>query len=161
MSTLLNPRMLLAITGALSDGLLPPVVTAAINHAVNPSLPVGSGAGSVNLEYHTPVIVTSGSPLVLDLTSLTDPLGNAIAFAVVTAILLTNDSTTATNDLSLGGGTTPLVATCPLPAQASGGAVAFLAPASGLPVTGGSTNKLQIAAAAGSAVPGRLTILGR
>jgi hypothetical protein len=153
--------MLLAITGALSDGLAPPVVTASINHTVNPSLPVGSGSGSVNLEYHTPVTVTSGSPLVLDLTNLTDPLGNAIAFAVVTAILLTNDSTTTGNDLSLGGGTTPLVATCPLPAQAAGGAVAVLAPAAGLTVTSGSTNKLQIAAAAGSAVPGKLTILGR
>jgi hypothetical protein len=161
MSTLLNPRMLLAVTGALSDGLLPPVVTAAINHAVNPSLPVGSGSGNVNIEFHLPFTVTSGSLLVLDLTNLTDPLGKAIAFAVVTAILLTNDSTTATNDLSLGGGTNALVANCPLPAQAAGGAVAFLAPAAGLPVTSGSTNHLQIAANAGSAVPGRLTILGR
>jgi hypothetical protein len=153
--------MVLAITGALSDGLSPPVVTASINHTVNPSLPVGSSSGSVDIEYHTPVTVSSGSPLVLDLTNLTDPLGNAITFAVVTAILLTNDSTTTTNDLSLGGGTHPLIATCPLPAQASGGAVAFLAPAAGLTVSSGSTNNLQISAAAGSAVPGKLTILGR
>jgi hypothetical protein len=161
MSTLLNPRISLAITGAISDGLTPPVVTGSINHTVNPSLPVGTSSGSVNLEYHASIAVSSGSPLVLDLTNLTDPLGQPITFAVVNAILLTNDSTTATNDLSLGGGTHPLIATCPLVAQATGGAVAFLAPAVGMPVTSGSTNNLQIAAAAGSAVPGRLTILGR
>ena len=80
MSTLLNPRMLLAITGALSDGLAPPVVTASINHTVNPSLPVGSGSGSVNHEYHTPVAVTSGSPLVLDLTNSAFWLG-VVGFA--------------------------------------------------------------------------------
>lgn len=161
MSILQNPKVTLAITGAIGDGASPPVVNASINHTVSLSLPVGTSAGDVNIEYYRPIAVSVGTPLVLDLTNLTDPLGNSISMSVVTAILLSNESTTTGQDLTLGGGTHPLFAAMPVPAQAGGGAVGVLAPASGFAVVSGTSNTLQVTAAAGSGVPGRLTILGR
>jgi hypothetical protein len=51
------------------------------------------------------------TPTTIDLTSLTDPFGNAVNFATVKNLLIINND--ATNSLTIGGGTNGLFAALP------------------------------------------------
>jgi hypothetical protein len=82
--------------------------TGTINHTVTSIPPIGSAAGSQDLEHSKTYLVTSGTPLVLDVTALADPQGATQNFAHVTGILVSNDSTTAGQDATVGGGSNPL-----------------------------------------------------
>ena len=131
-----------------------------VNHGVSSIPPIGSSAGSQDLEHSKAYTVATGTPLVLDVTALADPQGTTQNFAHVTAILISNDSTTAAEILTVGGGSNPLLATWGETVQPNGGAYALINPNPGLVVSGSAKN-IQIAAASGAAVAIKVTVKGR
>lgn len=158
--TMTNPQVSLQISASLTGGAAPATASSAVAHTIANALTSGSGAGQVNKTYSSAFTVTSGSPLVLDLTTgLVDPLGNALVFSEVSAILISNDSTTAGQDFTIGGGTNPLFASAPNIVAANGGAWMILNPTAQITVD--STHKtVQISVAAGTSVPGKITVIG-
>jgi hypothetical protein len=159
--TMNNPQVSAQINASLSGGAAPATASSNIAHNVANALVVGASAGQVNKAYSSPFTVSNGSPLVLDLnTGLTDPLGNALVFTKVAAILISNDSTTTGEDFTLGGGTNPLFTTAPNIVAAKGGAYLIVNPVAQITVD--STHKtIQIAVAAGTNVPGKITVIGQ
>jgi hypothetical protein len=65
----------------------------------------GSGANQVNLK-HSKTYVLAAAPLDLDLTSLTDVVGNAVTFAKIRSISVVNKSTTDGQVVVVGYATT-------------------------------------------------------
>lgn len=121
---------------------------------------IGTVTNQVNLVFQNDFIVATGTPLTFDLTSLVDPAGSAINFGHVTHLHIENLSAVAGEDLTVGGGTNGLFAADPKPIRANGGNVQHADPNPGILVDG--THKIvQLAAAAGTAVLGRITIMGR
>lgn len=121
---------------------------------------IGTVTNQVNLVFQNDFTVATGTPITFDLTSLTDPAGAAINFGHVTHFHVENFSTITGEDLTIGGGTNGLFAADPKPVRANGGNVQHADPNPGILVDG--THKIiQLAAAAGTAVLGRITIIGR
>jgi len=79
----------------------------------------------------------------------------------VCAILVENDSTTAGQDMTIGGGTHPVSATDSGTAQANGGVWLMWNPNPGYAVSAGSADTITVTVAAGTNVAGKITILGR
>ena len=159
-STLSSPQVSAAIVSTITGGASPAPSTANVNHAAARTPTVGSGAGNVNKIYSAAFTVTNGAPLSLDLTALTDPLGQANNFGTVYSILITNDSTTAGQDFTCFGGTNGLIATSTELCYANGGAKLLDTGTTGITVDG--THKIiTIAVAAGTAVPGKITVIGK
>jgi hypothetical protein len=69
----------------------------------------GSGDGQANNLTGGTLSITSGTPVVLDLNSLLNPDGSACSFADLLLVAFWNYSTTAGQDLVVGGGTDPVV----------------------------------------------------
>jgi hypothetical protein len=157
-TTLSSPAISASITAGLASGLLSGTVT---HEPAQQTPAVGTNAGNVNLLYSADFTVSSGSPLTLDLSSIADAAGNTAIFGHVTCWLVENRSTNAAELMTLGGGSNALI-----PArtgadviQANGGFDLMAAPTG---IVRDATHKtFQIAVASGTAVPGRLTILGR
>lgn len=160
-SALTSPKVGLSLTCNLTGGVAPAIASCPVNHTISPTIAASSAAGGADLVYATAGTVTSGTPVVIDLTTgLTDPLGVALVFAHVVAIMVTNDSTTVGQTLTVGGGTNPILASESDPVQANGGGFVVVAPNPGFTVD--STHKtLQVLVAAGTSVPYKLTVLGR
>jgi hypothetical protein len=134
--------------------------TGALNHSLASNYAVGSAAGQVDTVYTAGRSVSgAGSPDSVVLSSLTDPAGNAIAFAHVVDLILEN--TDANNTLSVGGGGDAVAwlpaAGMAVPPQS---ALVLHVPA-GLAVTAGSADHLQVSIAAGANFGYTLTIAGR
>lgn len=159
-TTLVTPKVAIAATSQTTSGVAPATVVGTVAQSTTWAPTVGTAVGNVNLLYSAAQTVTNGTPLVLDLTSLTDPNGNAVVFAHVQAIVVTNNSIVAGQDLTIGGGTNPL-STDLHTAQANGGAAAIIAPNPGFAVVGSSTNNLKVVVAAGTTVPFSISIYGR
>jgi hypothetical protein len=158
-TTLSSPAISSSITAGLASGLLSGTVT---HEPAQQTPAVGTNAGNVNLAYSADFTVSSGSPLTLDLSSIADAAGNTAVFGHVTHWLVENRSTNAAELMTLGGGSNPLI-----PArsgadviQANGGYDLKASPNPGI-VRDATHKTFQIAVASGTAVPGRLTILGR
>lgn len=161
MSILTNPALAFNLTANLAGGIANAPTRTAIADATAINLNVGTASGNVNLAYSGNVSVVSGTPLVIDLTALTNPDGGAVSFTNVLAVKLTNNGTAA-GTLTMGGGTNPVFGAFPVAAQGGTngtGVTGFYSP-NGITVAGGSSNNLQIVSSAGT-VPGSLTILGR
>lgn len=111
--------------------------------------------------------VTNGAPDTIDLAgSLTDVFGNALTFAKVTAIIVSNRSTTAAEIMTIGAGTNPLlnwvIATGDGVKIGPGGLFMQVDPSlAGYAVTAGTGDVLQISVAAGTAVPYDMVVIGR
>ncbi|HEX8323477.1 MAG TPA: hypothetical protein VF595_06135 [Tepidisphaeraceae bacterium] len=121
---------------------------------------VGSGADQVSRDYYIPLTIMSGVPTVIDLTALVNEENAAFGFTTIEALKITNLSKQPGEDVTVGGGTNPVIAAQqPLKAVArDGGTTLYLI----TPITVDGTHKLlQITAAAGTAVAAVLTILGR
>ena len=103
-----SPSLIAQITAALTSGAAPAIGSAAVNHNFTRSVTVGTTAGTASKVYSAAFTVTAGTPLLIDLTSVIDPLGASLTFASVTGLMVTNDSTTAGQDFTLFGGTNPL-----------------------------------------------------
>lgn len=67
------------------------------------SLADGAGINAANLVFQDTITLAAAGETLLDLTALTDALGNAIAFARLKLIYLRNKSVTAGDNLQLGG----------------------------------------------------------
>lgn len=160
MSTALTtPQIAASIIANLASGNPPAKATCAVNDATTIIPVVGTSTNNVNLCYSATRTVTSGSPDVLDLTALTDPLGNALNFAVVRTVKITNNGSTG-QTITVGGGTNPLFASESEPIQALGGVHLTDHPDGGLAVSG-TVKNLQISVAAGTSVSYTITILGK
>jgi hypothetical protein len=161
-STVASPQITAAITATLTGGAAPATVSGNVNHTPSETPTVGSSSGNVNKAYSVAGTVTSGSPVDIDLTAVTDPLGASLNFSQVHAILLENLSTTAGQDLTLGAGTNPLLAASTQLAYA-GTAPGFVLQNCGTTgITVDSTHKtVRVAVAAGTGVGYKLTIIGK
>lgn len=159
-NTLSNPQYGAAILGTLTSSTATATNVATINDATSAAPSVGTSAGSFNLAYTASGTVATGTPVVLDTTALTDPLGASINFGHVNIIKLTNNSTTTGQDLTMGGGSNPLFGSISPVARANGGFLEIADPNPGI-ATSGSVKNIQISAAAGTNVAFALTILGR
>ena len=124
----------------------------------------GTSANQADKVYAVSGTISSGTPLDLDLTALTDVFGVAVNMAEVVGFLLRNKSTTATQTLTVGNaasnawvawqsGTTPAVVIGPE------GCLLWWSPSDGAAVTG-TTKVLRIAASAAS-VAYEFIIFGR
>jgi hypothetical protein len=155
MTTLFNPKISLATAVDAVAGRL----KATIRDALNLAPSVGTNAGQINFAVAPQVVaVTSGAPLTIDLTAAVDVGNGVVALAHVVGYLFRNNSAVAGQNFTLGGGANPVHA-ADVVAIPPGGFV-FRWVDGMLPVAGGTKN-LQIAVAAGAAVPGTLTLYGR
>jgi hypothetical protein len=158
-STLTNPQISAAITVALAGGAAPAISAANVQHAVAQTLTAGASAGQVNKVYSAARSVSNGTPDSIDLTALTDPLGQALNFTKVSAILINNLSTTVGRDLTIGGGTNGLFTAAPNPVKANGG-IWFLAdPTAQITVDG--THKIITVAIAAGTDSYNITVIGQ
>jgi hypothetical protein len=127
----------------------------------NPSLPAtipissvaqskpgaGTGAGNADGVSVLTGSVTTGTPVVINLTALKFPVGDAITAAYLAGLTIQNTSPSG-GTLTYGGGTYPVIAAgVPL-----GPLDGFMQSFNGNPqiITGGSTNNLTLAASAGT-----------
>ena len=110
---------------------------------------VGTAAGQVNKEYAAQVTLTAGGSTAIDLTALLDQNGQSLAFGVIEALKVTNQSTTAGQDVTVGGGTYALLASVStsLKATVRGDSLVLFV----TPITVDATHKLLQLAAVGIA----------
>lgn len=157
MSTVLsNPTITTQLSSDLVSGLLSGNVTH--RHALTPS--IGTPAGSVNLMYTSSFTLASGTPLSIDLTSIIDVGNNSVSFGHLTHLLLENISLVSGENIAIGGGTNGVFTLDPTTAKPNGGAKLLIDPNPGIVIDG--THKIiTLAAASGTGVLGRITILGR
>src|ERR1700728_2897318 len=160
-TTLSNPIASVQLKCQLTGGVVPAGVSSQVNHQPNVSLGAGNTGGSIDGCFSEPFTVSAGTPLTISLTAINDALGNAISFVHVTSVLVENDSTTAGQNFTVGGGTHPVLGTDQGTAQANGGAFFVFNPNPGYSVVSGTSDTLQISVASGTNVPGKLTIFGR
>lgn len=159
-ATLSNPQISAAITSGMAGGALPATATGSISDGTARGAVVGSGAGQVNKIYSAAFTVTSGTPFTIDLTTLTDLLGNAITFGTYIASKITNLSVTTGQDFTCFGGTNGLLATSTELCYANGGNKLHDTGTTGITVD--STHKIiQITVAAGTSVAGTITVIGK
>jgi hypothetical protein len=159
-TTLTNPYLAIAARAVINSGTFP-VLSATTTHTPAINLVAGSTSGSVNAVIEQNFTVTSGTPLTINVATGLDPFGNAAGMVHVSTVLVENDSTTAGQDFTIGGGTHPVLGTDSYLCQANGGVVTVCNPAPGYTVSSGSADTLTITVAAGTAVAGKLTIFGR
>lgn len=160
-TTLSNPIVSVQLKCQLTAGAAPAVIASQVNHQPNVSIGPGNTAGNVDRCFCEPFTVTAGTPLTVNVASATDPMGNALGIVHVTSVLVENDSTTAGQDFTVGGGTHPVLGTDQGTAQANGGVFCVVNPSPGYSVVSGTSDTLQISVAAGTNVPGKITIFGR
>lgn len=160
-TTLSSPSVQATIRCQLQTGAAPAIVGSSVVQTPNTTLGVGSIAGSVNRCISEAATVTSGTPFTFNVSSGLDPLGTAAGFVHLVAIMVTNLSTVAGQDLTVGAGTDPVMGTDSDLVQANGGVLYKVNPNPGWAVVGGTSDVLTITVAAGTAVPFQITLLGR
>jgi hypothetical protein len=158
-TTVASPQVAASITATLTGGAAPAPATSQVNHQFSVQPTVGSSAGNVNKVYSTAVSVDTASASSIDLTSVTDPLGNAVNFGTVTRIMLSNGSTTAGQIVTPFGGSNGVMSTGTQVLN-PGGCLLWDGGSVGVTIDG-SHKILRLAAAAGSAVPISITVLGQ
>lgn len=117
--------------------------------------------GAANVQVAKSYSVTSGTPLVLDLsgTSLIATDTATAVFAHVNYYLVVNTTTSGTATLAVGGGTTPFLANA-LPPLGPGDGHEYASNSTGLPVTASTNDLLQFVSSSG-VITFDLIILGR
>jgi hypothetical protein len=134
--------------------------TGTLNHSINANYTVGTTAGQVNTVYTASrTVASSSSPDVVILSSLTDPADNSIAFGHVVDLILEN--TDSTNTLTVGGGSSAVGFLPSAGVAVPAGSALILHAPSGLAVTSGSADHLQVVSSGGTNVAYNLTITGR
>lgn len=155
MTALFNPKISLATAVDAVAGRL----QATIRDTLDLAPSVGTNAGQIAFVVAPQsLLVTTGAPVTFDLTNVVDVGNGVVALSHVVGYLFRNNSIVAGQNFVLGGGASPVHAADPV-AVPPGGFV-FRWVDGLLPVAGGTKN-LQIAVAAGVAVPGTLTLYGR
>lgn len=130
-----------------------------------------AGAGALagqarNLSGNT-VAITSGTPVVIDLNTLTNPDGTACNFTDILYVGFLNSSQTPGEDLVIGGGTNPVISiwgsgNLTLLANPSGVAVFEIATAAatGYAINASTAHTFRLSVAAGTAVEISYVLLG-
>lgn len=155
------PFVHMRATCVLTGGSIPAIIQSTVDHNPNTVVSVGSTAGKINACISQPFTITSGTPLTINVASGLDPLGNAAGMVHVSSVIVENDSVTGGQDFTIGGGTHPVLGSDQYTSQANGGVACVFNPSPGYTVSGGSADTLTITVGAGTAVPGKVTILGR
>lgn len=122
-----------------------------VKDTTNAVVSVGSAAGNADGSYTTTGSVVSGTPVVIDFTSLKDPYGNALTVGHIVALKITNANTSGSGVLEHGGGTNPIYAAVPSGLYLGFGD--FFAQSFnglGLTVTSGSLQNLTLTASTGT-----------
>lgn len=166
MPTLSSTRVVANIQTGLSKASGPVTDTIGISDQTGNSYQSGTGAGKADQVY-SGRLTLSTTTTTLDLKSLTDPAGNALAFGIVSAIKITNQSKASGETVIVGTGmsstfTMPIGATLDPGSTTTntlGGTILWENPAG--VVVGTDTNTLNVKSGAGSAVPVDVTIIGR
>jgi hypothetical protein len=156
-----NPSITAQLKCQLNAGASPAVALSQVNHLPVITPGAGNTPGNIDRCISEPFTVTAGTPFTLNLSTALDPLSSAAGFVHLSAILIENDSTVAGQDFTLGGGAHPALGTDQATAQANGGVILLTNPAPGYPIVSASSDTLQITVAAGTNVPGKITLLGR
>lgn len=165
-----NPKIRIAFTASLAAGDLSAPAAVAVDVGTDPrvgvSPGVGAAVGQVSAVYAIEGTVSSGSPVTIDVTSLTDPAGNAIpSLARVLGFCIENLSVTAGQIITLAGGASNPLFSDQMTLQPNtdsfpvGGTGAIWNPAPGYAVD--STHKtIMVSVAAGSNVRYNLALFG-
>lgn len=128
------------------------------------TLSAGSGAAQANSIYASPstLTVSTGTPTVVDLASVTDPDGTSITWSDILAIAIVNLSTTAGQDITVGGGTNPVVSlfTGNLIIKSGGFAIIACAQATGYAFNSSTAHTLEFQVSAGTSVPFGIIVIG-
>jgi hypothetical protein len=161
--TLSNPQISGSIQATLAAAAANNATSTNINHTTTVQPTVGSSAGNANKVFDVTVtIASSGTPGTIDLTSVTDPQGNALSFSALRALKITNLSTTAGQDITPFGGTNGLVATGTIVLKAGSANSSVTYDFGSAEIAVDSTHKIiQLAVAAGTSVLCNVTGLGR
>ena len=150
MATLINPIIQASVNASISSsntGYQTPIVLSTIAPY---SITVGSAASQADGEYVADRSVTSGTPDVINLTTLTFLDGTAITAARVVAIIIVSRSTTSGQTLTHGGGTNPLYATNTQPIGPSGISLWYSPIDGGTTIVSGTNSNLQVTASTGT-----------
>ena len=125
----------------------------------------GTSALQQNRVYSTTSSVTAGVPVAYDLRGIADPLtGGTVEFESLTLICVRHNGTTASQTLTIGGGSNPVDTVWAAAGDASvigpGGVWLWTSPRDGAATTAGTADTLTLTASSGS-VSFDLLILGR
>jgi len=127
----------------------------------------GSGVGQANNLTGGTVLVTNGTPTVLDLNTLVAPDGTALTFADLLVVGFWNSSTVAGQNLTVGGGSNPIISiwgsgNLSLLSNTQGTASALFATAAatGWAFNASTAHTFQLTVAAGTNVPVSFVFLG-
>jgi hypothetical protein len=159
--TVSSPTVKLSVSANLSTGAAPAPSSSVVNQGITGSPTVGSAAFNVNKVISKAFTITTGTPYSIDLNASTDPFGVAVSMTKVTDIILTNLSTTAGQDMTLGSSVSnSFMGAMPVDAVAQPTLSGICL--RGIEKTVDATHKvLEITVAAGTAVAGQITVLGR
>lgn len=123
----------------------------------------GTGSGQASKLYTSVRTLTSGSTEDLDMAgSLLDPMGAAVVFATIKGIIIRSDAANTTN-LTLFGdaNSVPILgAAAHTIVLRPGGAFVWAAPQTGVTVTAGTGDIIQVANAAGASATYSIEVLG-
>lgn len=124
----------------------------------------GSGAGGADGYFAAAINIAASGSQTWDLTSQTDPLGQALDFVRVKAVIVLADAAN-TNDIVLEGGAStpylgPLGGTTPTLNVRPGGMALYMDPGATGYLTSGSNNLKLANSSSGSAVTGKLIVIG-
>ena len=164
-STLSSPVWTLNVSGVLTYGSSPAVLTAALNAKPTITILAGNtGPGYCDLTLTAALSITYGTPYVLDVYTGVDALGNSAVMQHVSGIVVINQSTTSGQNMVVGAGTHPLMGSdvwTILPGNSTSGPNAYAAWCPEWTVTSGSADKITITLASGTAVAGQIFVFGR
>lgn len=165
-STLNQVSVTASISYGLISGVTPDIISAVntLSSAVN--LQIGTSTGQPNAIMAGSSTITSGTPVVVDVFTGTDPLGATPVMLHVFGIMVINNGTVTGNDITVGAGTHPLmgsgVTTVVQSGAAGFGGGVFLNvnTSPGFAITSGSADSLTFTVSAGTAVPFKYIIIG-
>jgi hypothetical protein len=158
-STITVPQSGAGLTAQVSTGTALSSATATVNHTPAKALVAGTSATQISKIHSARYLVTTGTPLSIDLTSVTDPVGASLNFGFVSRILISNASTTAGQNATVLGGTNGLVAASPFTLGPGGHLKVDLGDQE---ITVDGTHKIiTVTLAAGTNVPIDVTVMGR
>lgn len=161
----LQLNVTLGVTGAYTGNASIGAVSDSLNLKETLAYVTGAGAGAADTLYTESLNIAASSNVTRDLTSLTDPLGNAVDFARVKAIVVIAASGN-TNNIVVGAAASnafagPLGAGNQSFSVPPGGIAAFARDDAAGWVTSSTSKVIEIAnSGAGSAVTGSLIVIG-
>jgi len=165
MTTSLTSAVKIALSGTLAG--TPALGNAAhnLNYGQVFNFAAGAGANQANLLWENTITITASSSTSLDLTSLTDALGDAIVFAKVKAMAVFAHAAN-TNNVLVGNGTDPWYAWADAGTDVitvvPGGLFMLVAPtAAGFAVTASTAMTLKLAnSSSGTSVVLDIVLIG-